>query len=94
MKKRVRGGIFHSINRYATTASNKYMKEYDKNFILKSYIIFATFDANWHDKSEYVIYIRNLKQALNHRLVLKRYIEWLNFIEKFGQNYVLMWKPN
>ena len=52
------------------------------------------FDANWHDKSENVIYIRNLKQALNHRLVLKRYIEWLNFIEKLGQNYILMWKPN
>ena len=28
--------------------------------------------ANLHDKSEYVIHIKNLKQALNHRLVLKR----------------------
>ena len=27
--------------------------------------------ANLHDKTEYVIHIRNLKQALNHRLVLK-----------------------
>ena len=25
--------------------------------------------ANWHDKTEYVTYIRNLKQALNHGLV-------------------------
>ena len=25
--------------------------------------------ANLHDKTEYVIHIRNLKQALNHRLV-------------------------
>ena len=28
--------------------------------------------ANLHDKTEYVINIRNLKQALNHRLVLKK----------------------
>ena len=28
--------------------------------------------ANLHDKSEYVIHIRNLKQALNHELVLKK----------------------
>ena len=27
--------------------------------------------ANLHDKTEYVIHIRNLKQALNHGLVLK-----------------------
>ena len=28
--------------------------------------------ANLHDKTEYVIHIRNLKQALNHGLVLKK----------------------
>ena len=28
--------------------------------------------ANLHDKSEYVIHIRNLKQALYHELVLKK----------------------
>ena len=28
--------------------------------------------ANLHDKTEYVIQIRNLKQVLNHRLVLKK----------------------
>ena len=28
--------------------------------------------ANLHDKTEYIIYIRNLKQALNHGLVLKK----------------------
>ena len=27
--------------------------------------------ANLHDETEYVIHIRNLKEALNHRLVLK-----------------------
>ena len=30
------------------------------------------FVANLHDKEEYVIHIRNLKQALNHKLVLKK----------------------
>ena len=28
---------------------------------------------NLHDKTEYVIHIRNLKQALNHGLVLKKF---------------------
>ena len=28
--------------------------------------------ANLHDKTEYVIHIRNLKLALNHGLVLKK----------------------
>ena len=28
--------------------------------------------ANLHDKTEYVIYIRNLKQALNHGLIFKK----------------------
>ena len=28
--------------------------------------------ANLHDKKEYVIHIRNLRQALNHGLVLKK----------------------
>ena len=28
--------------------------------------------ANLHDKAEYVIHIRHLKQTLNHKLVLKK----------------------
>ena len=28
--------------------------------------------ANLHDKTEYVLHIRNLKQSLNHELVLKK----------------------
>ena len=28
--------------------------------------------ANLHDKTEYAIHIRNLKQALNHELVLEK----------------------
>ena len=40
------------------------------------------FVANLHDKSEYVIHIRNLKQALNHRVVLKK----VHRVIKFYQN--------
>ena len=35
--------------------------------------------ANLHDKSEYVIHIRNLKQALNHRLTLKKVLKVIRF---------------
>ena len=37
---------------------------------------------NLHDKTEYVIYIRNLKQALNHELVL----ETVHRVIKFNEN--------
>ena len=37
--------------------------------------------ANLHDKPEYVIHIKNLKQALNHGLILKKKnIKRLNLI--------------
>ena len=38
--------------------------------------------ANLHDKTEYVIHIRNLKQALHHGLVLKK----IHKVIKFNQN--------
>ena len=38
--------------------------------------------TNLHDKTEYVILIRKLKQALNHRLVLKK----VRRVIKFNQN--------
>ena len=38
--------------------------------------------ANLYDKTEYVIHIRNLKQALNHRLVLKKVHRNVKFYEK------------
>ena len=38
--------------------------------------------ANLRDKTEYVIHIRNLKQALNHGLVFKRF----HRVIKFNQN--------
>ena len=45
--------------------------------------------ANFHDKTEYVIRIRNLKQALNNGLVLKKIIESLNLI-KMLKPYIFM----
>ena len=38
--------------------------------------------ANLHDKTENVIHIRNLKQALNHGLVLKKVHRLINFNQK------------
>ena len=38
--------------------------------------------TNLHDKTEYVIHIRNLKQALNHGLALKE----VHRMIKFNQN--------
>ena len=38
--------------------------------------------ANLNDKTEYVIHIRSLKQALNHGLVLKKIYKLI----KFNQN--------
>ena len=38
--------------------------------------------ANLHDKTEYVIHIRNLKQALHHGLVLQK----AHRVIKFNQN--------
>ena len=38
--------------------------------------------ANLHDKNEYVIYIRSLKQALNHGLILKK----VNRVIRFNQD--------
>ena len=38
--------------------------------------------TNFHDKTEYVMHLRYLKQALNHRLVLKKVYR----VIKFNQN--------
>ena len=35
--------------------------------------------ANLHDRIKYVIHIRNLKQALNHRLVIKKVHRMIKF---------------
>ena len=38
--------------------------------------------TNLHDKTEYVIHIRNLKQALNHRLIQKKVCRVVKFNQK------------
>ena len=38
--------------------------------------------TNLHDKNEYVIHIRNLKQALNHGLILKKTHKTIKFNQK------------
>ena len=40
--------------------------------------------ANLHDKTEYVIHIRNLKQALNLEIVMKNCIELLNLNKRLS----------
>ena len=45
------------------------------------------FLAKVHDKKEYVININNLKQALNHGLVLKK----VHRIKKLSWNHTLIW---
>ena len=41
--------------------------------------------ANLHDKTEYVIHIRNLKQRLNHGLILKKVHKVIKFNQKAWQ---------
>ena len=38
--------------------------------------------ANLHDKTEYVIHMKNLRQALTHRLVLKKFHRGIKFSQK------------
>ena len=40
--------------------------------------------ANFYDKKEYVIYIRNLKEVLHHGLVLGKCRKSLNSVKKLG----------
>ena len=62
----------------------------DLPFLLESMKIekVKKFVANLQDKTKYVIHIRNLKQALNHGLVLKK----VHRMFKFNQNAWLI-KP-
>ena len=41
---------------------------------------------NLHDKTEYIISIRNLKQALNHGLILKKVHRVIKFNQKTWLN--------
>ena len=47
--------------------------------------------ANLHDKTKYVIHIRNLKQALNHGLVLKKIHRMIRLNQNFWlKSYIAM----
>ena len=61
------------------------MKKVMKDIFLKLRFNIKKLVANLPDKTGYVIYIRNLKQALNHGLVLKN----VHIVIKFNQNSLL-----
>ena len=50
--------------------------------------------ANLHDKNEYVIHIGNLKQALNHGLVLKNVHRVIKFNQKAWLKSYIEIKPD
>ena len=45
---------------------------------------------NFHDKTEYVMHKINLKQTLNHGLVLGKNHKKLNLVKMRGSNHILM----
>ena len=45
--------------------------------------------TNLHDKTEYVIHIRNLKQALNHGLILKKVHRVIKFNQKAWMDKII-----
>ena len=52
--------------------------------------------ANLHNKTEYVVHIRNLKPALNHELALKKVHRVITFnqlrlIKRQGWDHILIW---
>ena len=84
----------HFIKIYNEESDEGYFMEVDVQYLEKLHIFLPFLPermkikkveelvANLHDKIEYVIHIRNLKQALNHGLVLKKF----HRVIKFNQN--------
>ena len=66
------------------TSQLDFMKNYKEEFLPERMKIekFEKLVANLHDKSEYVIYIINLTQTLNHGLILKIFHK----VIKYNQN--------
>ena len=61
-----------------------YKEDSDEGYFLEGNVQYSNklvekLAVNLHDKTEYVIHIRNSKQTLNDGMVLKELIEWLNF---------------
>ena len=46
--------------------------------------------ANLHDKKEYLVHIRNLKETANNGLVLKKVQSLIKFIQKLGWIHTLI----
>ena len=44
--------------------------------------------TNLHNKTEYIIHIRNLKEALNHGLILEKVYRMIKFIRR--PDYILI----
>ena len=69
----------------ASQFNEDFMKIYDENTLFdwdNGNAKTEKLVANLHDKEEYFIHIRNLKQTLNHRLVLKRVDRGIKFNQK------------
>ena len=47
--------------------------------------------TNLNDKTKYVIHVRNLKQALNHGLVLEKLHRVIKFNQNSWLNHILIW---
>ena len=72
VEKGIRGGICHSIYRYAK-ANNKYMKVYDK-------IKESSYIQYWDVKQLYV-------WAMSHRLLLNNF-EWIRDNSQFNEDFI------
>ena len=72
MKKVVKNIFFEVYTQYP---DKLHVLHYDLPFLPERIKTEEVKKFNLHDKAEYVIHIRNLKQALNHELVLNRYVE-------------------
>ena len=58
----------------------------NSSFLLERTKIEKSFKTS--NQLEYVIHIKNLKQALNHGLILKNVLESLNLMKKLIWNYI------
>ena len=45
--------------------------------------------CNLYNKEKYVVHFKAFKQALNHRLIFKKYIKQSNLIKKHGRRHTL-----
>ena len=90
------------IKNYNEESDEGYFLEFDAQYLQKFYEIHnflpflperikiekvEKFVTNLFEKTEYVIYRRNLKQVLNHGLILKKHFFKLINKIAFGKNY-------